>query len=966
MHGRILLLTLTAGLWPAGLCLARAQSPPPEPPEPPEAPADQTAPDPRARPEAAQRIVRHFDFEERLTNPDPVPRFWLRGQSDPAGVTRPGFPVFNAAELDYGVAHAGEGSLRLPVRGGSTSLVLEPGVIPIFADADYKLSAQVRTSGLTHARATVIARMLDAAGKPIPGSERRTEAVVSNEAWRPVSVELVGVFPDAAFMQLELAALQPEQMAQGGAGPFQVWPQDLAGAAWFDDVSVTQLPRIELSTDTPGNAIQAPVKPTLVASIRDLTGETLTLSLELTDASGATVATMTGPLASGNERIAWTPELDRFGWYRATLAVSNASGRVGSAATDLVWLPPMPVASGADENASRRLEAARRQDRLRFGVTIDDLPAHAAAALPTLVDRLGVGSVWMPAWDDGVTPDNAADRARAITPLVESVLGQDRRVTIVLPRLPEAIARALDVPADRVWALAGSADQPAARSAIDPFVDRLGQRVSRWQIGPTGSLQASSRPDLAGDLDALRRTTLRLVPGAVVGLPWTAEVAPPRTWWSKAPGLNAFSVLVPWQTPESAMAELLASWSASATPSQGELTLVFEPPPEDELGPDVAAAELVRRAVEARAASDLSPGAVRVDAALPAPWRDEGSRRPRVAPTAAFAAWRNLADRLDGRKIIGSLPTAQGVTCYVLAPVGPTQAGATGALVAWNTSAPPDRAVLRLALGAADCTVLDIFGNASPAPMASEFAQVGDRRVERTVSNIPLGHAPVFVEGVDIELVRFVAGFRLEPATLETTSQARVHEMVFRNPWPVTLAARYVIAELGGFDPRTGARDRSWRITPRSGRFQATPGQEVRVPVSVSYGTAEEAGPRDWVLDLELTAGRVYESVRLRWRVDVGLDYVALELRAVPRPGGTVAIEALVTNTGDTGLDAQLTAFVPGRPRSKATVSGVPPGTQALRVFTIENAEQMRGARVAVVLSDTARGARLLRTITLD
>lgn len=948
------MLAWAAALWGPGLCHAL---PAPEPPAP--IGDDPTA----ARPEAAQRVVRRFDFEERLTNPDAVPRFWLRGQSDPSGKTRPGFPIYNEAELDYTTAHEGEGSLRLPVRGGSASLVLEPGVIPIFADADYLLTAHVRTRGLAHARAVVITRLLDASGASIQGSERRTEPVASEGAWRRIAVEIVGIYPDAAFLQLELAVLQPQRLAAAPAGPFWVWPEDLDGDAWFDDVAVTQLPRIELSTDTPGNAIESPARPTLQASIRDLTGEALTLTIDVRDASGARVAAIERALNSGKEQISWSPPLEKFGWYRATLAISNTVGRVGVVTTDLAWLPPAPRAAGTDEAAARRAEAPRRQDRLRFGVTIDQLPDHTAAALPTLINRLGVGAVALPVWDDSVTPDNAAERARRITPLVESVLGEWRRVTLVLPGLPAAVARALDVPADRVWTLAASGEAPAARSAIDPFVDRLGQRVSRWQIGPTGSLAAAALADLAGDMERLRRTSLRLVPGAIPTLPWSAEIAPPRAWAS-APEARAVSVLVPWQTPETALSELLASWSASTGPKVGprELTLVLEPPPDAELGPDIAAAELVRRAVEARAASDLSDGAARTDLALPAPWRHEGARRPHVAPTAAFAAWRALADRFDGRRIIGRLPTAPGVTCYVLAPVGPARAGATGALVAWNVSAPPDRAVLRLALGAADCQVVDIFGNSSPAAMTSESAQVGDRRV----SDIPLGHAPVFVEGVDIELVRFVAGFRLEPPTLETTAQARVHEMIFRNPWPVTLAARYVIVEPGGFDPATGARDRSWRITPRSGRFQAAPGQEVRVPVSVSYGAAEEAGPRDWVLDLELTAGRVYESVRLRWRVDVGLDYVALELRAVPRPGGSVAVEALVTNTGNTDLDAQLTAFLPDRPRSKAGVSGVPPGAQALRVFTIENAAELKGARVAVVLSDAGRGARLLRTLTID
>ncbi|MBZ0171017.1 MAG: hypothetical protein K8E66_01420, partial [Phycisphaerales bacterium] len=96
---------------------------------------------------SAERITRRFDFEERDTNPGKLPRFWIRAQHDPPSRVRPGFPLWNQGHLDYDVSASGAGSVRLPTRGGSASLLLDPGVVTVFPDADYVVTARVRTEG---------------------------------------------------------------------------------------------------------------------------------------------------------------------------------------------------------------------------------------------------------------------------------------------------------------------------------------------------------------------------------------------------------------------------------------------------------------------------------------------------------------------------------------------------------------------------------------------------------------------------------------------------------------------------------------------------------------------------------------------------------------------------------------------------------------------------------------------------
>ncbi|MFI4896553.1 MAG: hypothetical protein ACIARR_01875, partial [Phycisphaerales bacterium JB059] len=123
------------------------------------------------------RVVALYNFEEP-DNPFDLPGSFYRAQSDPtAGIERPGYPVFNQAAFDYDVRHTGEASVRLPIKRGSVALRLRPGALPVFLEADYRVSCYVRGEGLQHARFRIVVRYLDASGNAIEGSELYTDPI---------------------------------------------------------------------------------------------------------------------------------------------------------------------------------------------------------------------------------------------------------------------------------------------------------------------------------------------------------------------------------------------------------------------------------------------------------------------------------------------------------------------------------------------------------------------------------------------------------------------------------------------------------------------------------------------------------------------------------------------------------------------------------------------------------------------
>lgn len=866
---------------------------------------------PTERPRAAQRVVAHFDFEEMEINPTPVPRFWVRAQDDPdAPRVRPGFPRWNAPELDYETAAAGLGSVRLPTLGGSTSLLLERGVIPVFPGADYRISALIRTEGLTHARACISARLLDRDGAPIEGARVRGELVRSEGEWTATTIDLFGLYEDAAFMQVELALLQPEQ-AHGSAAP---GAHDLRGAAWFDDVRVAMLPRMDLRS--PGEGILFGDEPAAIeAHIRDLAGEELDVELIVRDDAGAEVGRAAARAATGSSATTFMLSLPTHGWFRAEVIARGGGEEVARSVLDFCRVPRVSTERRAAEH-----------DRARLQAEAGALTAEMARVLPEHARRIGLGGVLLPAWPRVEDPES--ERMERLRSVVSTLFESGLEVTLTLDRVPEPIAAELRVEPDDVWGLIAR-DEPAVRAALDPYLDRFGQRVQRWRIGVANSGEALP-PLLDGPAAPGPREFLsRLVPGPTVVVPWPTF----------APALGEDSPFEPQVAlsgaPTESVAPLLRPWGGRASASLPRHDLDRVPARE-------AAGDVVRRIVEAWAVhgEDWSPP-VRI--VLDEPWRRTSGPRPRIMPRPELAAARTAFDRLAGRRVVGEMPVAAGVRCYILAGAD----GEPGALAAWNESAPEEQAVLRADLGSGALRTVDLYGNEREASAGAGIA-------------IP--RQPIFVEGVDVPLVRFLSSLRIEPPVLSAEPGVHEHEVRFRNYWPATMEGRLSLV-----GPVVPGAEHAWRIAPRAVRFDVGPGEEGSIPFTVSPGATTRAGRLPFLLDFELLTDRSYELLRASAPIEMaipGLRVHASCERSPDRGGPDVAVDVTVFNEMEVSTYAEVTVFAPGLPRERRVLGEISAGASVSRRVVFPGAAPaLRGRELVVSLTDTERRARLNLTV---
>jgi hypothetical protein len=917
---------------------------------------------PENRPTLAKRIVTVFDFEQR--NPSlPIPEDFRRSQHDPANqASHPGFPPnWNLATFDKSVSYTGDASMRLSVRGLNAGLRLRPGVLPIFTGADYVAAVQLRTGGLRHARAFLIARFLDDQKQPIEGTQQSSPPTLSDGRWSQLSVTMRNPPDNAVYMQIDIEVLQPRYFQKAAlAEDLQIWHEDRNGSAWFDDLTVLQLPRVVLTTNTPTNTIVAPVEPVLHLRVTDLAGEPLNALLSIVDAKGRTVVEKPIAIATGRLTSQITPLLPGYGWYAATLNVVGENGFTGSTHLQFAWLPPIVASGPRVGDGSVAPARAVIGERPRFSIIVSDLNEQQRDLISQVAHAVGIGRITLPLWDEQLTIATVPQTLKSLGNAIDRMLTQGIAISLSLGRTPGELAVKAGLPVGLpVLALDPTSDR--FKPFLEPFLERFGQVVRTWQIGRLGD-DTSEPQSLSNPHEVIGR----LVPEPRLEIPWRGEFQ--FDDGMKAEGnLSGVRVLIPSTTNPSDIAEhitrVLEQFDEMI--ALDAITFVLEPLSAERFGHQAVADDLVKRTVEAwRVIGDhrASP-----TLALAQPWTTDPTAHESIMPTPELVVWRSLIDRLASRRVVGEVPLGPGVRAFILAPVKQAPPGRGGALVTWRTGPEGINRPLSLNLGRGVISTIDVFGNRTRLARDGQLADAGEAPPVSIDGPLGVTANPLFFEGIDVELLQFLAGTKLTPDLL--TTKYLEHECVLSvtNPWPQRISGQIVIAEPGGYVPGEG-RDTSWRIAPRTFDFNLAPGQTAQLPIGIEFELSQEATEVPLVLEMEILAQqqlRVTHTVPFRVGMPNLEQFLSYHFVTI---GGreSVVLEARYKNTGDEDLTIEIGAFLPGAGRRTATIGSLAPGRQAVRQFIFPNAQAVMGHTINVNAATTSGGGRLNNMIKIE
>ena len=845
-----------------------------------------------------ERIARHFDFEERKHgNTDRMPMFWFR-------INARGYPIHTDIGFDTDFSTSPDHSLKLQLNGGSAGVVLQSGTIAAMPLADYLITAKVRTAGAEHSRARVTAYFVDAHDRRVDDSLRHSRLTVSNDEWTSIQIQLPGSFTDAAWLKLQLELVQPDQQGRTALGLHELAEHDITAAAWFDDVVIYQLPRLQLTGPSPTGVVRGVEQVVFDVDVFDLVGEDMAVELRLYDQAGRLIAQTKQQLGSADPtRWRWRPDVQRTGWYIAELLVRSGARRVGRARTALAVLPQVDRASSPDDR--------------RFMIVAEDLPKEQRPLLGDLLQRIDGSAVLLSTGRNTWTNMELRRLTDRGDPVIDRLLRDKVDLTFSVSNLPlrwldeagEFDATTADVPgSDDLWA-----------TYLEAMLMRYGQRVCGWVVGPSAAPVTAD-----ADLDSLARQYVearellgQYAAAAEFLRPWSAQQQ------LDAAALNADGLMVhfPASIRPSQIPAYIDAWPQAARPKATAYLQTLPPGP---IGHDDRAADLALRMIGAWRGSPRR-------LAIEQPWQTGTTRQPSLLPDPLLCVWSNVAHQLSGRRVIAPVRLADGVECYLLA------GRSGGALVAWRDSASQSDAALGLFLGPEPVAV-DVWGHRTP------LEQRDGKHHWR------LGPTPQFVEGINVPLARMRAAFAVEPDFVESAYRAHHHVLKLFNPFGRTMSGRLYV---------TGPKH--WKIEPRSSSFFVPPQQTRDIPLQLTFPISELAGPKKITTVIEFDTDRHYR-IEMAAPLRIGLRNVQFHATAMTEPNrkdpdgsADVVISQAISNIGDEPQSLHAFAQVQGLARQERTIASLPPGRTVVRSFRFAGAaDQLSGviARVGLRQAD--------------
>lgn len=844
------------------------------------------------------RVVRQFDFEERgRGNVEDVPMDWMKIEGS-------GRPHYVNGTLSTDQACSGRYSFRFDLNGGSLVYRYPHGHVQVYPGASYRVSAMVKTDQLPNARARVAVQFSDQDNRTIKGATRHSTPFVSTSGeWTKITVDAIAP-ENAVWLELELGLLQPSLYRDTSLGNAALFEQDINGRAWFDDVTVAQVPRVRLSTARSGNVFPRREQMIVHTEINDRLTDDLVGQLTVTDAEGRRVYQRSGSLEMGPKDAKGTRATDiaigelPAGWYHASLKLTSRNVDVADESIDLIQLPDDQMRLDPDP---------------RFGVIATDLPFASWADLPNLLPAIGAARVKLAVWssEGEVESSKDVDFARVLEAL------RDQRITptacLVAP--PPSLARAIG---GTTWPALLKAPAEVWQANLAHLVARYSGYLDRWQFGLDAEAQQFVSNGSMRKAYGLMHDQFRLlVDKPDLAMPWPA-------WFDmegQLPPTIALSV------PSDVLPHQLPLYINDLKKSDGQqLSISLQLLSRQQYGRQAQMRDFVQRVAYA-----LSAGAQRIDAPLPfdVVRHEDGSVQKQ--PQEMLLVLRTLLSTLGGSQYRGRVPIDADVEAFLF-----ERSGGEGVMLVWTKSPSGASKTISVVLGNRPQRV-DLTGNTSAVLRPKDAVGTTD---------IDVGPIPSFVIGIDARLAQLRSSFAFDNPLVESSFQAHTRLLTFTNPYPVAISGR--IRMMG---------PQGWTVTPQAPNFNLNPGETYRGPVSIEFPYNSVAGAKTVMCTVDLQADKT-QQIKVPVGIRLGLGDVGLETIAL-RDGKDVIVQQMITNYTAKPIDYTAFVTLPGQARQERLLQALKPGATIIKKYRFPNITVTREQKVRSGVKETD-GTRVL------
>lgn len=855
--------------------------------------------------------VRLFDFDERkLGNFEETPMHWVQLRGD-------GLPTLYAkGSFDEEVGHTAAPSFRLDIATGNVAYEYRNLDLTVVHQSDYFVVAYVRPAGLRFAAAFVAAYFVDRFGERIEGSQRISNLVRATgrdpEPWQRVQIDLPGEFPLAHALRLQLWILQDYVWRK--PDPRDVDPiirRDVHATAWFDELSVYRLPRVQLHFSNPAGLVLPGKQEEFILDVNNATSQALKAELGIIDSGGRVchrqeldVPTATGPVSftppSATSATTGTGDL------RLALDLEGSTAAVHAPVPKLapgLYTGRLRLLGGSEtllERTSRFavLPELPADDRLYpdIGVDIGPWQGGSIAGLRELLVALGCGAVKI-----------GIPMAGALNSQEKSSYFQD--LSQLLRALAENRIDATGVilvpPGEDYLAAEGStrrlvASGEAWRQLFSPVLAHFGALLPTWQLGSEAIELRNGGRWQPADVERVRSHLCKFITIPKLAIPQRITALEPRQD-------DIVSVWVPADLPTRALPrqlDFLVDDDASS------YWLQLAPPARGSLSPARLLDDLVRRVVLAQA---LGPQRV----FLPAPFTlSRGSGQPAWQPTEDFLILRTLFRCLSGKHAVGAMTPAADTLAVVFEGTG------SSCMVVWSWRETAPTEPVELYLGSQP-QAIDLWGQPIPLKVVAQRTR------------LPVGPTPIIVKTLNTPLALLQASYRIAPTYVQVHKPEPRPVVTFRNPYDTRLSGEVRLTPPG-----------NWQVEPTICRFLLEPGEIFAEPITLTLPPRQTA--QGYTLDVRLTLHSP-ESTELCFpeALTVGLCDIGLDATTY-WDGDSLVLQQSLQNLS--GQPVNFTAFcdAPGYARQERFFSNVAPGEVSIQTYVFPNGRELAGTSLPI------------------
>ncbi len=857
------------------------------------------------------RVVRRFDFDERADgNLEELPKHWTP-------LRAAGFPRFAQGWFDWDVGRSAPPSFSLSSEGRSVAFAYYGPETPVRRRSEYQVEGYIRPRNLRRARACLSACFLDAEGQPLLDTVVRTPFVGGPDAadeWRKVEFRLPPAPSGAATIGLGAWVLQEAVWHTAAASPAFIAHVDARAGAWFDDITIQAVPRVDLRTSQVDNVLRSGSGGALEVQVllADHHDATLSGDLRIQDAEGKLLERHTVPVQVGSSVEPARIGVDHLspGLYGAVLSVHSPSSLLMSRELAFVRVDP-PV--------QRARSAARA-----FGVVIDPLDRADSAVEIALLSHQGVGSAKLPVWIDPSPPTSDAQVRGADTLSVELVK-RGLALTGVLQAGPLPAA-------SRSFADQGSFVQmltDPAESWRRPLSDAIGGRAPHyraWQVQADATPLSAESAEHPGAFDRLREEMGRLVAAPMLAAPLSAR----DEFLKRNLPVEQATIAIGPEVPEQAIPDHLERFRQDA---YSKVSAFIQPLNGDQYERLPRLSDFARRLVMARFGGadcvyvpqtwttrrSWTHNAASQPAALQPETRSfHGESRIRTEPTEEFIILHTLVNVLQDAAPGERCRSPKGVECLAF------EDGPTITVVLWDREAPPEGRLHFIQLGQATRQI-DMWGRSKPL----EKDETGRHMVWLTA-------APIFVDGVERWLIALANSVRIEPERVESGLDVVKHGVHLRSAGPQLLNGSFVLET-----------PPEWEVSSRESRFGLTPEGVTTLPLEIRYPPGETAGRKQLLAKINLQSPPYYLAVPLS--IEVGLTDIDVRASAVVE-GSELVLRQVVTNRSSATLQLRSSAQVPGYERKYRPLNNLQSRATQVVEYRFPDAVALVGSKVRLSL----------------